>query len=395
MIVQRNIEKKVVKRLESIPVVALLGSRQVGKTTLAKQIESQLQVETIYLDLESQEDIIKLSQPENYFNQRKDKLIIIDEIQRMPELFPILRTVVDKNRRNGRFIILGSASPELLLRSSESLAGRISYFELHPFSLTEVVGFSNYQELWLKGGYPEMLMAKDIETSFQNRLDFIKTYIERDLPLLGLKISPIRMRNFIRMVAHIHGNIINYSDFSRSMAINNQVVKDYFDFLEQSFLIIRLQPFYYNIKKRLVKTPKVFFKDSGIFHAVTGIESFEDLEGYIGKGNSWEGFVIQQIISVLKPNVEPYFYRTQDGAEIDLLLVKGNKPVLGIEIKYSNTPKISRGTTVSLNDLGNIPLLIITPSVNEEYQIADNKTVMSLESSFDYLKTQDLIDWNT
>lgn len=391
MNLERQILPQILLRLNSIPVVALLGSRQVGKTTLSKQIQSVTDLDCIYLDLESIEDVNKLSQPESYLNDRADKLIIIDEIQRMPELFPLLRSIIDKNRRNGRFILLGSASPELLVKSSESLAGRISYFELNPFLYNEVSSQCSFQELWLRGGYPEMLLAQNDDISYQNRIDYIKTYLERELPLLGLYVSPVLLRNLLRMISHIHGNIVNYSDLSRSLGIDMHTVQRYLDFLEHSFIIRRLQPFYTNVSKRLVKSAKIYFRDSGIYHTIAGIKNAEDLEGYNCKGNSWEGFVIQNIIAQLKPDVTAYFYRTQDGAELDLVLVKGNKPVLGIEIKYSNSPSLTKGNTISAQDLGNIPLLIITPSVNEDYQLAQSKTVSSFANSLIYLGKEGFI----
>ncbi len=387
----RLISDKVLERLEHLPAVALLGPRQVGKTTLAKQLQKVIQKESIYLDLESPEDYNRLSNLENYLQQRENNLLIIDEVQRMPELFPVLRSVIDRNRSNTRFLLLGSASPELLAKSSETLAGRISYIEVNPFVYQEVSQSYNYEKLWLRGGFPGMLMANSDEISFQNRLDFIQTYLERELPLLGLSVSPNTLRNLLRMIAHVHGNLLNYSDFAKSLGLDSNTIKRYIDYFEQSFLIRRLQPYYLNVSKRLVKSPKIYLRDSGIFHAVVGIENIEDLEGFIAKGNSWEGFVIQQIIAQLKPSVSPYFYRTQDGAELDLVLVKGITPVLGIEIKYSNTPKINKGNTVSANDLGNIPILCITPSVNEDYQITEHKTVTNFERSFQHLKRLNLI----
>jgi predicted AAA+ superfamily ATPase len=388
---QRQITDRVLNRLAHLPAVALLGPRQVGKTTLARQLQRVIQKESIYLDLESPEDYNKLSNLENYLHQRENSLLIIDEVQRMPELFPVLRSVIDRNRSNTRFLLLGSASPELLAKSSETLAGRISYIEVNPFVFQEISTTYGYEDLWLKGGFPTMLMTDSDATSFQNRLDFIQSYLERELPLLGLSVSPNTLRNLLRMIAHVHGNILNYADFSRSLGIDNTTVKRYIDYFEQSFLIRRLQPYYMNISKRLIKSPKIYLRDSGLFHAVVGIENREDLEGFIGKGNSWEGFVIQQIIAQLNPGVSPYFYRTHDGAELDLVLVKGIRPVLGIEIKYSNAPKINKGNTVSANDLGQIPILCITPSVQEDYQVAEDKTITNFERSFKYLQRLNLI----
>lgn len=382
---KRFITNRVLERIENLPAVALLGPRQVGKTTLAKQLQKEIAKESIYLDLESQEDYNKLINLESYLLQRDDKLLIIDEVQRMPELFPVLRSVIDRNRSNTRFMLLGSASPELLAKSSETLAGRISYIEVNPFIYPEVIDSYSFQQLWLRGGFPTMLMTQSEEVSFANRLDFIQTYLERELPLLGLSVSPIMLRNLLRMISHVHGNMINYSDFSKSLGIDVNTVKRYLDYFENSFLIRRLQPYFVNISKRLVKSPKIYIRDSGLLHAVVGIENEEDLEGYIGKGNSWEGFVIQQIIAQLRPSVHPYYYRTQDGSKLDLVLVKGISPVLGIEIKYTNAPKITKGTTVASQDLDNIPVLVVTPFATEDYELSPTTKVTNLKRLFTHL----------
>lgn len=391
---KRFISNRVLERIENLPAVALLGPRQVGKTTLAKQLQKEIKKDSIYLDLESQEDVNKLTNLEGYLLQREDKLVIIDEVQRMPELFPVLRSVIDRNRSNTRFMLLGSASPELLAKSSETLAGRISYIEVHPFVYTEVAETYTFQTLWLRGGFPTMLMTKSEEISFENRIDFIQTYLERELPLLGLSVSPVMLRNLLRMIAHAHGQILNYSDISKSLGIDVNTVKRYLDYFENSFLIRRLQPYYVNIAKRLVKSPKIYIRDSGLLHAVVDVENEEDLEGYIGKGNSWEGFVIQQIIALLRPNVHPYFYRTQDGSELDLVLVKGTTPVLGIEIKYADAPKITKGTTVASQDLGNIPVLVVTPMAREDYELSQWITVTNFERLFSRLGQLKLINTN-
>lgn len=388
---KRFITNRVLERIENLPAVALLGPRQVGKTTLAKQLQKEITKESIYLDLESQEDFNKLINIESYLLQRDDKLLIIDEVQRMPELFPVLRSVIDRNRSNTRFMLLGSASPELLAKSSETLAGRISYIEVNPFIYPEVIGSYSFQQLWLRGGFPTMLMTQSEEVSFANRLDFIQTYLERELPLLGLSVSPIMLRNLLRMISHVHGNVINYSDLSKSLGIDINTVKRYLDYFENSFLIRRLQPYFANISKRLVKSPKIYIRDSGLLHAVVGIENEEDLEGYIGKGNSWEGFVIQQIIAQLRPSVHPYYYRTQDGSELDLVLVKGLNPVLGIEIKYANAPKITKGTTVASQDLDNIPVLVVTPFATEDYELSPTTKVTDFKRLFNHLSQLKLI----
>jgi predicted AAA+ superfamily ATPase len=372
--------------LKNTPAVALLGPRQVGKTTLVKEMAPLLGLDTIYLDLESFADLNKLTDAEHYFLQRKDKLIIVDEVQRMPELFPLFRSVIDKERRPSRFLLLGSASPEILAKSSETLAGRISYLEMHPFNLIETGDRYAQEQLWLRGGFPEMFLSGSDEESFEKRLDFIQTYIERELPLLGLKTTTSISRNLLRMLTGINGNLINYSMLSNSLGIDNISVKRLIDLYEDAFLVRRLQPFHINITKRLVKTPKLFIRDSGLLHALAGIENMEELEGYAGKGSSWEGFVIQQIISLLKPAISPFFYRTQDGVELDLLLIKGNRPLVGIEVKYSNAPKITKGTTVASKDFDNLPIWIVTPGVEENYAINQHTSVTGLKGIFAILK---------
>jgi predicted AAA+ superfamily ATPase len=376
----RNIDSILLNYLNAFPVVAIVGPRQVGKTTSSKMLISAVDKETIYLDLESDEDIRKLTDPELYFKERTNQLIIIDEIQRKPELFPILRSVIDKNRQNGMFVLLGSASPELLTKSSETLAGRIAYLEMHPLLYNEVKSNFSINDLWLKGGFPEMLKQKNEQISLEMRVQFIQTYLERELPILGLSASPILLKNLLRMIAHAQGQIVNYSDFAKSLGIDIHTVKRYIDYFENAFLIRRLEPYFFNSKKRLVKSPKIFIRDTGILHALFNIENLEELSGFIGKGNSWESFVIQQVIAVLKNNISCYFYRTQDGTELDLVLVKGYEPILGLEIKTSNAPSISRGTSIASKDLGDIPIFVVTPSVSEMYQHNEKVSVLSFDS---------------
>jgi len=388
----RIILSQAIERLNQVPALALLGSRQVGKTTLSRQIQDALGKDSVYLDLESPSDLAKLTDAEGYFLDRQDKLIILDEVQRMPELFPILRSVIDRNRKlKSRFLLLGSASPELLAKSSETLAGRIAYLELNPLIFAEVLPTIDYRTLWLRGGYPDMLLAENDEVSFKNRLGFIHTYLERELPLLGLMTSPILLGNLLRMLIGVHGNLLNYSDLSRSLGLDVNTVKRYIDFFEYSFIIRRLQPYFANISKRLVKSPKLYFRDSGLLHAFASISKSEDLEGFLQKGNSWEGFVIQDVIAKLKQEISPYFFRTQDGSELDLVLVKGMVPVLGIEVKYSNAPSPSKGNTIAAQDLGNIPVLIVTPSANEDFSIGTQKTVTSFGRLSIHLEKAELI----
>jgi uncharacterized protein len=379
------------ERLRHYPVVAILGPRQVGKTTLAKAIMSLSARQAVYLDLESSADLRKLEDAEQYLLQRKDALVIIDEVQRMPELFPILRSVIDEARTPGRFVLLGSASPTLLANSSESLAGRIAYCELHPLLHSEVMATHPFHRLWLRGGFPDMLDAENDHVSFEKREQFIQTYTERDLPMLGLRVSPAMMRNLLIMLAHLHGNLLNLSDLSRSLGRDLAAVRHMIDFLEHAFLVRRLQPFYVNISKRLVKSPKLYIRDTGLLHTLLGIATAEDLDGHPGKGNSWEGFIIQQVVASLATGVTAYFYRTQDGSELDLVLVRGGRAVIGMEVKHSNAPSLKRGVTVAAQTLGDIPVLAVTPSVDEDYALNATVTVTSFGRMWGHLAQMGLL----
>lgn len=391
MELQRVISSSILRYLDNFPCVALLGPRQVGKTTTVKMLQAQIQKESIYLDLESDEDVQKLIYAEQYLNERQDKLIIIDEIQRNPQLFPLLRSVIDKKRTNGRFILLGSASPELLAKSSETLAGRIAYLEMHPFVYTEISNQFIFDGLWLKGGFPDIFLQQDLTLSFEMKIQFIQTYIERELLVLGLSASPALLKNLLKMIAHAQAQILNYSEISKALGVEVNTIKRYLDYFENAFLIRRLHPYFANSKKRIVKSPKIFIRDTGILHTLFNIENKEDLDGFIGKGSSWESFVVQQIVALLKPGVSPYFYRTQDGTELDLVLVKGVQPVLGIEIKLSNAPSITKGLTIASQDLGDLPVLVVTHSVSEDYNYKPNIKVTSFDRVFIHLKELNLL----
>lgn len=386
MEIKRIASPSIIRYLDNFPCVAITGPRQVGKTTVAKMIRNLVTRESIYLDLESDEDVQKLSFPEQYFTEREDKLIIIDEVQRNSKLFPLLRSVIDKKRTNGRFILLGSASPELMVQSSETLAGRIAYLEMHPFVYPEISSNYTFDNLWLKGGFPGIFLQNDLSLSFEMNAQFIQTYLERELPILGLKASPSVLRNLLRMIAHSQAQILNYTELSKSLGVEVNTVKRYIDYFENAFLIRRLQPYFTNSKKRIVKSPKIFIRDTGVLHTLFNITNKEDLDGFIGKGSSWESFVIQQIIALLKPGVSPWFYRTQDGTELDLVLVKGLQPVIGMEIKLSNSPSLSKGLTIASQDLGDIPVCVVTHSVSEDYKLSDKISVTSFERVFELLK---------
>ncbi len=384
MLLRRKASQILEKKLSENPAVAILGPRQVGKTTLAKEFMTNK--EAVYLDLELPSDLARLADAESFLIARKDKLIVIDEVQRMPELFPVLRSIIDSDRKNGKFLLLGSASPNLLARSSETLAGRISFLELHPLHLTETHDLDSYRKLWLRGGFPAFYLANNDEQSLERRMDFLSTYVERELPLLGLDLAPRIVRNAIQMLTQLNGNLLNVSTLSKSLGLDQRKVKEMLDYFENAFLTRSLQPFFINISKRLVKSPKIFFRDTGLLHAAAGVETSEELDGFLQRGASFEAFIIQQIIGVLKPTITPYFYRTHDGTELDLVLVKGTKPVLGIEIKTSNAPKITRGTTIASEDLGGIPVLIVTPSVETPYPRGMNQSVIGLHDLVESLE---------
>lgn len=381
----RQIEPELVELVSNTPAIALLGPRRVGKTTLVKKLIAQFPHPAIYLDLESDSDLNRLRDAELYLQERAESTIIIDEIQRMPSLFPLLRSLIDRNRTAGRFVLLGSASPDLLKNSSETLAGRISYLELHPLLLEEVREEISYREHWLRGGFPDVLQAASNSSAFRKMADFISTYLERDLPLLGIPANPRDMRLLVNMLVSVHGSLLNVSQLANSLKMSVPTVQNYLGYLENAFLIRRLQPWFVNISKRLVKTPKLYIRDSGMLHSLAGITDPEELAGNILLGNSWEGYVIQQAIAGLPYNVQPYFYRTQDGAELDLVLVKGSNVKVAIEIKYTNSPVLSRGNTLAQEDLGSPPLLVVTPSA-EDYSLRENAIVCSIGTLAEHLE---------
>lgn len=390
---QRILEKRLLFLLENFPAVAIVGPRQVGKTTLVHLLKNEYPKPSVYLDLESDEDLAKLSNAELYFTQRQESLIIIDEIQRRPTLFALLRSVIDRKKVPGRFLLLGSASPELMLQSAESLAGRIAYMELHPFCYEEVKSVVTPDLLWLRGGFPDALLAVSNEVSFELRNQFIKTYLERELALLGLSTTPARLSQLLRMLAHLQAQQLNISQLSASLGMDQKTVIRYLDFFEHAFLIRRIPAYHHNAGKRLIKAPKIFIRDTGILHTLSGIVSDEDLAGHPIRGASWESFVIQQILARLHGSVQTHYYRTQDGTELDLVLSKGGLPILGIEIKTGNAPKITKGTTVASQDLGSLPVWVVTHSVDEDYPHNELVNVTSFERIFFHLEQAKLLQY--
>jgi len=379
--IERLAEKVILEDIKQFPVVGIIGPRQVGKTTLARIIMNKLEQRTIYLDLELHEDIAKLENAEIYFEDHKNECVILDEIQTMPELFPILRGLIDKYRKPGRFIILGSASPSLIGKSPDSLAGCISYIRLSPLNVLELGDRLDLKKHWFLGGFPEPYLAEDESYSRKWIRSFVQTYTERDLPLLGLPSSPSVTRRFLSMLANYQGGIWNASNFAKSMGLAYPTLNRYLDLLEEAFLVTRLPPFSHNIKKRLVKSPKVYIRDSGMLHLLASIVDFEQLQGNVLIGNSWEGYVLEQIRQHLSPDMQLYFYRTHNGAGCDLVLVQGFTPVSTIEIRYTIAPKMTKGFRIAAEDLGTSENYIITP-YSEIFSKTENVRVCSL---VDYL----------
>ncbi len=375
--IHREVENELLFRVNHFPVTAILGPRQVGKTTLVKMLRSVLPKESLYLDLEIPSDLAKLSfDPELFLKNNDNQTVILDEIHRLPDIFVLLRGLIDQKREAGRFILLGSASPDLLKNSAESLAGRISYVEMHPFHYREIAP-ANYRDHWLWGGFPLSYLAKNDKSRNLWLNDFLRSYLERDLPQLGLSVSPLLMRRLLMMIAGMQGGILNYTMLANSLGVSQPTVKNAVDFLEQAFLIRRLQPYFINIGKRLVKSPKIYMRDSGLLHHLLNVKDPDALLGHLVAGGSWEGYIIQEIISLLPPDALPFFYRSQDGSELDLIIEQGLGISLAIEIKLSDSPTISKGNTVSLQDMGNPPLLIVTPSAND-YALRPNVWVCSI-----------------
>ncbi len=376
--ITRKLQASVEQSLARFPIVAIIGSRQVGKTTLAKTIQTTFPKKSIYLDLELFSDLEKLNYPEIYLNQYQDHLVIIDEIQRKPELFSLMRALVDQKRINARFMILGSASPDLIQNASESLAGRVVYHELSPFNIREVGDDSvNIRKLWVQGGYPPAYLTDTPEDSIQWRESFIRTYLERDIPQFGFRVPAQQLRHFWTMLAHLQGQLVNNSQIARSLGISSPTVKHYMGMLEDTYIVRVLQPFHLNIKKRLVKSPKIYIRDSGLLHSLLRLHYFDEILGHPNTGNSWEGFVIEQILSFQTSHYDPFFYRTRAGAELDLVLFKSSQEIIGVEIKYSMAPKVTRGFWKSIEDLKCRKSYVIYPG-HETYLISENVQVLPL-----------------
>lgn len=366
--------------LRSNPVVALLGARQIGKTTMAKLYAKKSRKEVLYLDLELESHYNRLLQDaESYLLKNKHKLVIIDEVQRMPRLFALLRALVDLERKPARFLLLGSSSPHLIQGVSESLAGRIAYLDLGGINLIEAIkGKVKQDTLWLKGDFPIPLgMAQNIDfTKWYTNL--IKSYSERDLSeLFGVEFSAVTIRNFWNMLAHSNGAIWNKENYSRSLGVSAPTVGRYLEYMEGAFLVTRLQPWFANTKKRLVKAPKIYIRDSGILHALARINQLDDLYGHPVVGASWEGFVIEQIRQLKPAHIDCYFYRSHQGTEADLVLVRGMKPIACIEIKLSTSPLLGKGFLHSIIDLKTKKNFIVIPQ-GDSYTATNEISICNL-----------------
>lgn len=364
--IKRYLIQNILKGLKNSPAVGLLGPRQCGKTTLAKMIQKEFPG-AFYLDLERPSDLRKLTEPELYLRDKQEYLVILDEIQLSPDLFPVLRSLIDEHRVPGRFLVLGSASPELIRQSSESLAGRILFRELTPFQWMELNELPLAQiDHWIRGGFYDSLFAGDAEYSYLWRENFLRTYVERDIPEFGVKVDGVALKRFIRILAHYQGELMNWNKLAESAGVSVPTAKHYVALLQNSYLIRVLEPLNANLKKRLVKSPKVYFRDSGLLHALLEIENSEALFGHSVIGASWEGYALENILFTAPPE-RANFFRTQAGAELDLILERKESRI-AVEFKRSVSPKVTKGFHHACQDLSIDSAWVIAP-VEESYPL--------------------------
>lgn len=358
------------------PVIGIVGPRQVGKTTLVKEFINRLDKPAVYLDLEKPSDLQKLDEAEHFFAQHQSSCLVIDEVQRRPELFSLIRASVDDHRIPLRFVLLGSASPDLLRDTSESLAGRISYVRMHPFSLTEI---ENKEPLrhHFRGGFPDAWLAPNEKIAKRWLDNFISTYIERDLPLLGLPASPVTTRRLWEMLAWQNGNLLNASAFGNSLGLTYHTVNKYLDFIEGAFMFSRLLPYSVNVGKRLIRTPKAYITDTGVLHRLLRVNSYDELMGMPVLGASFEAYVFQQLTAHLPEDVDLSFYRTRAGAEVDFVFTRASKVIATAEAKFSTAPKLQKGNYIAMDDLGADRNYVIVPS-SDPYQLKEGIMVCGL-----------------
>ena len=377
MMILRRLRSIVERRLLQYPAVALLGPRQVGKTTLAKAVAAS-HPGAIVLDMERESDRAVLTRPELFLPLHRDRLVVLDEVQHLPALFAQLRPEIDADRRAGRFLLLGSASRELLRQTGESLAGRVSYVELTPLLAAEVeTDLLTEQALWLRGGYPLSYLADSDDAAFQWRQDFIATFLQRDLPALGVRVPAETLHRFWTMLAHLQGQLFNASQLGRSLGgASHATAGRYLDMLIDTLMVRRLEPYLANVGKRLVKSPKVYVRDSGLLHALLGLATVRQLQGHPVAGASWEGFVVEQVAAALPAGAQIGFYRTGAGAELDLV-VESTAGRIGIEIKFSASPKPTKGFWQALQDLSIERAFVVAP-VPRRYPLAPGVEVLPL-----------------
>ena len=363
------------ERLAFQPAVVLLGPRQVGKTTLARTLAAEFPG-ALLLDLEQESDRARLFNPQLFFSQYRDRLVILDEVQVMPELFSALRPEIDAARKPGRFLLLGSASGKLLNQGSESLAGRVSYLELAPLLLAEIgTEADSWKKLWLRGGFPGSFTASSDRVSALWRADFLKTFLTRDIPQAGVSIPAETLRNFWRMCAHLDGQLFNASQIGQALGgMSHATIGRYLDLFVDTMMLRRLEPFSANLGKRLVKSPKVYVRDSGLLHALLNIQGFDDLLGHPVVGHSWEGFVIEQVSGAMPAFSDINFYRTAAGAELDAVVTTGDRRI-GYEIKFSQSPKPGKGFWNACDDIGVERAYVVAP-VSDPYPLAENVQVI-------------------
>ena len=382
--IPRQIQPQVSRLLEQFPAVAILGPRQVGKTTLATALAEAPGEQALYLDLELPSNRAKMTEPELYLTQHENRLVILDEIHRLPGIFETLRSVIDQRRRKSRparhFLLLGSASMDLLQQSAESLAGRIAYQELAPFSVMEVAGIGDapMDRLWTRGGFPDSFLAANDDASFTWRTAFIQTYLERDVPALGPRIPAETLRRYWQMLAHNQGQMLNAAQLANGLGVSGHTVARYLDIMVDLLLVRRLQPWAENAKKRLVRTPKIYVRDTGLLHALLGIRNQEELLGHPVVGSSWEGLLIENVLNSLPSTARPTFYRTSAGAEIDLVIEFSAKERWAIEVKRSlGNPAPSKGFHIGCADIKAARQIVLYPG-NEGFKLDAVTEVMPL-----------------
>jgi predicted AAA+ superfamily ATPase len=377
-VIERRISADLVDRLRNSPAVALLGPRQVGKTTLALTVAEKRP--SIYLDLESEADRNRLSEPALYFADHTEELVVLDEIHRAPGVFEVLRGTIDESRRQGRgagrFLLLGSAGIDLLAQSGETLAGRIGFVELAPFDVTEV-GAGEIDRLWIRGGFPESFLAPEEETSLRWRQDFIRTYLERDIPQLGPRIPAETLRRFWTMLAHRQGGLLNAAQLARGLGVSGMTASHYLDLMVDLLMVRRLQPRLANVGKRLVRSPKVYVRDSGLVHALLGLVDKEAVLGHPVAGPSWEGMAVENLLAVTGERAEGSFYRTSSGAEVDLILTWRDGREWAIEVKRSLTPRLERGMRSALADIEPERSFVVYPG-EERYKLGPSTDAIGL-----------------